>query len=71
LNLGNRLAGFVVLALVSLSLVLIGCAFFADNMAIFSEEHVEVRPSTIAALVHVVAGHEHLGWNNRGLLSIL
>ena len=55
----------------SLRLVGIRSAFFTHDMTIFSQEHVEVWPSSIAAFVHVITSHEHLWRKNWRLLSIL
>jgi hypothetical protein len=70
LNLGDWRAGFIIFAGISLGLVLVGSTLLADDVAVFSKEDVEVGPSSVAAFVHIIAGHEHLRRNNRRLLSV-
>jgi len=57
--------------MVTLGLMLIWCALLRDQMAVLSEEHVEVGPSTFAALVHVVASHQKLWREHWWLLCVL
>ena len=71
LNLGNWLALLIVSTFVTLSFALVGSALFGDQVSVFGEEHIEVWPSSIAALVHIITGHEELWREHRWLLAVL
>jgi len=53
---------FISTALDSLCLSKIWWTLLRDHMSILSKVPVEERPATVTAFVHVVAGHEVLGW---------
>ena len=71
LNFGDWFTLFVLLAALTLCFVQVWRAFFADNMAVLSKEHVEVWPAAITTFVHVVASHKHLRRQHWRLLSVL
>lgn len=47
------------------------CAFLRNKVTILRHEDVEVWPTAITSLIHIVAGHKHLWREHRWLLSIL
>lgn len=70
-DLADWCAGLVVAALVALGLLLVRCALLGDEMGVFGQDDVEVRPAAVATLVHVVAGQQLLRRKHGWLLAVL
>lgn len=70
-DLADWRAGLVVAAHVTLGLLLVRCALLGDEMGVFGQDDVEVRPAAVATLVHVVAGQQLLRRKHGWLLAVL